>query len=411
MTQPANIPLPAPALTADARRVVTWSTLGFTLMFAVWVMFSIVALPIRQQLGLTDAQFTLLTAIPVLTGSLLRLPAGLLADRLGGKKMFLTVTLVTAAFSLALSFAQAYDTLLVLALGVGLAGVSFAVGNAWIAQWVPASRQGLALGTFGAGNAGASITKLIAPLLITLVPTGLLIPGGWHFVPFVFALMLVLCAGLTTRFTPADGAVRPQRSLADWLRPLGNVQVWRFGLYYVVFFGAYVALSLFLPKYYVDHYEVPLTEAGLLTALFIFPASLLRPLGGYLSDRFGPRGVTIASFAVMLLGLLPLTHELPLATFLALTTVVGVGMGVGKASTYTLVAQWYPGQMGVVGGLVGLLGGLGGFILPLTFAALKPLLGTQAAFITLLVVTLVSTVIFVGSMLRLRALGRRPNFA
>lgn len=411
MTQPANIPLPAPALTADARRVVTWSTLGFTLMFAVWVMFSIVALPIRKQLGLTDAQFTLLTAIPVLTGSLLRLPAGLLADRLGGKKMFLTVTLVTAAFSLALSFAQAYDTLLVLALGVGLAGVSFAVGNAWIAQWVPASRQGLALGTFGAGNAGASITKLIAPLLITLVPAGLLIPGGWHFVPFVFALMLVLCAGLTARFTPADGAVRPQRSLADWLRPLGNVQVWRFGLYYVVFFGAYVALSLFLPKYYVDHYEVPLTEAGLLTALFIFPASLLRPLGGYLSDRFGPRGVTIASFAVMLLGLLPLTHELPLATFLALTTVVGVGMGVGKASTYTLVAQWYPGQMGVVGGLVGLLGGLGGFILPLTFAALKPLLGTQAAFITLLVVTLVSTVIFVGSMLRLRALGRRPNFA
>lgn len=411
MTQPANAPLPTPALTADAWRVVTWSTLGFTLMFAVWVMFSIVALPIRQQLGLTDAQFTLLTAIPVLTGSLLRLPAGLLADRLGGKKMFLAVTLVTAAFSLALSFAQRYDTLLVLALGVGLAGVSFAVGNAWIAQWVPASRQGLALGTFGAGNAGASITKLIAPLLITLVPTGLLIPGGWHFVPFVFALMLVLCAGLTTRFTPADGAVRPQRSLADWLRPLGNVQVWRFGLYYVVFFGAYVALSLFLPKYYVDHYEVPLTEAGLLTALFIFPASLLRPLGGYLSDRFGPRGVTIASFAVMLLGLLPLTHELPLATFLALTTVVGVGMGVGKASTYTLVAQWYPGQMGVVGGLVGLLGGLGGFILPLTFAALKPLLGTQAAFITLLVVTLVSTVIFVGSMLRLRALGRRPNFA
>ncbi|WP_026298534.1 MFS transporter [Deinococcus aquatilis] len=411
MTSTPSSSAPALPLSPDARRVVAWSTAGFTLMFAVWVMFAIVGLPIRKTLGLTDAQFTLLTAIPVLTGSLLRLPAGLMADRIGGKKVFLGVTLLTAVFALALAFANSYNTLLALALGVGLAGVSFAVGNAWIAQWVAVSRRGLALGTFGAGNAGASITKLLAPLLITLIPAGLLIPGGWHFVPFVFALLLVLIAALTARFTPADAAVRPVRTLADWMRPLGNAQVWRFGLYYVVFFGAYVALSLFLPKYYVDHYDLPLAQAGLLTALFIFPASLLRPLGGYLSDRFGPRGITIASFAVMALGLLPLTHELPLNLFLLLTTVVGVGMGVGKASTYTLVAQWFPGDMGVVGGLVGLLGGLGGFVLPLTFAFLKPSLGAQAPFITLMLVTLLSAAVFVASMLRLRALGRRPTFA
>ncbi|MFC5849093.1 MFS transporter [Deinococcus petrolearius] len=399
----------APALTADARRVVAWSTTGFTLMFAVWVMFAIVALPIRKQFGLSDAQFALLTAIPVLTGSLLRLPAGLLADRLGGKTVFLWVTFVTAAFALALAFAHSYSLILVLALGVGLAGVSFAVGNAWIAQWVPAARQGLALGTFGAGNAGASITKLLAPLLVGLVPAGLLIPGGWHFVPFVFALLLAGVGVLTAKFTPADAPRRSARTLSDWLRPLGNAQVWRFGLYYVVFFGAYVALSLYLPKFYVDHYGVPLAEAGLLTALFIFPASLLRPLGGYLSDRFGPRGVTVASFAVMLLGLGLLTRELPLTPFMLLTTVVGVGMGVGKASTYTLVAQWYPGQMGVVGGLVGLLGGLGGFILPLTFAALAPSLGAGTAFVTLLVLTVFSALVFLASMLRLRALGRQPS--
>ncbi|THF84819.1 MFS transporter [Deinococcus sp. KSM4-11] len=402
---------PATPLSPDARRVVTLATLGFTLMFAVWVMFAIVGLPIRKELGLNDAQFTLLTAIPVLTGSLLRLPAGIWADRYGGRKVFIVNLLLTAAFALALSFASGYTMLLALALGVGLAGVSFAIGNAWIAQWVPTARLGLALGTFGAGNAGASITKLLAPLLITLVPVGLLIPGGWHFVPFVFTVLLLLCAAAVARFTPADQAQPSGRTLADWLRPLGGAQVWRFGLYYVVFFGAYVAYSLFLPKYYVDHYDITLARAGLMTALFIFPASLLRPLGGYLSDRFGPRSVTIAAFAVMLVGLLPLMRDLPLTTFMLLTTVVGVGMGVGKASTYTLVARWNPGQMGVVGGLVGLLGGLGGFFLPLIFAALKPTLGAQSAFITLFILTLGTGVIFVANMLRLKVLGRQPTFA
>ncbi|GGR57878.1 nitrite extrusion protein 1 [Deinococcus seoulensis] len=417
MTHAPSAPTPAPDLTGnapltpDARRVVTLATLGFTLMFAVWLMFGIVGLPIRKELGLTDAQFTLLTAIPVLTGSLLRLPAGIWADRYGGKTVFLITTLLTAAFALALSYASSYTLLLTLALGVGLAGVSFAVGNAWIAQWVPTARQGLALGTFGAGNAGASLTKLLAPLIITLVPAGLLIPGGWHFVPFVFTLLLLVCAAITYRLAPADHAQPSGRTLSDWLRPLARAQVWRFGLYYVVFFGAYVAYSLFLPKYYVDHYGIPLAQAGLLTALFIFPASLLRPVGGYLSDRFGPRAVTVASFAVMLLGLTPLTRDLPLTPFLLLTTVVGLGMGVGKASTYTLVAQWYPGQMGTVGGLVGLLGGLGGFILPLMFTALKTSLGPQAAFIILLTLTAASTAIFVGSMLRLKAAGQQPTFA
>ncbi|PIG97071.1 MFS transporter [Deinococcus sp. UR1] len=396
-------------LTPEARRVVTLATLGFTLMFAVWVMFAIVGLPIRTELGLTDAQFTLLTAIPVLTGSLLRLPAGIWADRYGGRRVFLINMILTALFALALAWADSYGTLLVLALGVGLAGVSFAVGNAWIAQWTPVSRQGLALGTFGAGNAGASVTKLLAPVMITLVPAGLLIPGGWQFVPFVFGLSLLLCAALTARLAPADRVAPRSRTLADWLRPLAKAQVWRFGLYYVVFFGAYVAYSLFLPRYYVDHYGIPLAQAGLLTALFIFPASLLRPLGGYLSDRFGPRAVTVSSFAIMLVGLLPLMRELPVMPFMLLTTVVGVGMGVGKASTYTLVARWNPGQMGVVGGLVGLLGGLGGFFLPLLFTALKPALGAQTAFITLFALTALSGVVFVANMVRLNVLGSQPR--
>ena len=402
-----------PALTPDARKVVFNATLGFTLMFAVWLMFGIVGLPIRKLLGLSDAQFTLLTALPVLTGSLLRLPAGLLADRFGGKNIFVINTVLTALFAFLVCFAQSYNMLLILALGVGLAGVSFAVGNSWIAQWVPVERRGLALGTFGAGNAGASLTKLLAPVLIVALPASIPLIGGWRFVPFLLGVLLIAYAVSLYVTAPADKPLSNTRTLADWLRPLQFAQVWRFGLYYVVFFGAYVAMSLYLPKFYVDNYNISLPEAGLLTALFIFPASLLRPLGGYLSDRFGPRSVTVAAFAVMLTALVPLTliGAPSLSAVLLLTLVLGIGMGVGKASTYTLVAQWFPRDMGVVGGLVGLLGGLGGFFLPLIFSALKPTLGAHAAFQTLLITALFASAVFLISMLRLRALGLRPTLA
>ncbi|GGR19266.1 MFS transporter [Deinococcus ruber] len=403
--------VPAPSVPASAAaRVVTASTLGFTMMFAVWVMFAIIGLPIRKQFHLTDVQFTLLTALPVLTGSLLRLPGGILADRFGGKRPFLLLTVLTALASLAVAYAPSYPALLWLAPLVGLAGVSFAVGSAWIAQWVGPETRGLALGTFGAGNAGASITKLLAPLLIAAVPAtaaGTLLPGGWRTVPLLFAGLLLLTALFIHVYTPADTArMRATRTLAQWLAPLRVAQVWRFGLYYVVFFGAYVALSLYLPKYYVDHYAVTLPKAGLLTALFIFPASLLRPLGGYLSDRFGARGTTVAAFALMLLALVPLSvsASYALTPFLALTLLLGVGMGIGKASTYKLVSNHFPAEMGVVGGLVGLLGGLGGFFLPLMFSFVKTHYGyAQAAPLVLFPFTVLSLAVFLPSMLRLRS--------
>ena len=189
----------------------------------------------------------------MLTGSLLRLPAGLLADRFGGKKLFVVNTLLTALFSLALCLAHSYTALLALALGVGLAGASFAVGNSWIAQWVPVERRGLSLGTFGAGNAGASLTKLLAPLLIVALPASIPFIGGWRFVPFLIGLLLIACAALIQLSAPADKPVTTQRTLADWLRPLQFAQVWRFGLYYVVFFGAYVAMSLLLAQVLRGH--------------------------------------------------------------------------------------------------------------------------------------------------------------
>jgi NNP family nitrate/nitrite transporter-like MFS transporter len=261
----------------------------------------------------------------------------------------------------------------------GIAGNSFSVGIAWNAAWFTRERQGFALGTFGAGNVGASVTKLIGPALIAAVPTagllGGLVPGGWRLVPVLYTALLVLM-GLVLWFGAPQPDRRPSagRPLAAMLRPLREVRVWRFGLYYVVVFGAYVALSLWLPNYYTTVYQLSLPTAALLTAAFIFPASLLRPLGGWLSDRFGARPVTYAVFSAMLLACLPLLGSRPaLPTFVLAVEVLGIGMGIGKASVFKYIPDYFPRDVGAVGGLVGTLGALGGFLLPLAFGYLEAL--------------------------------------
>ena len=379
-------------------RVLVMSTLGFCIFFAVWVMFAIVAIPVRAEFDLSEGQFALLVAIPILTGSILRVPFGILTDRVGGRLVFTLLLLVTAIPTYLVSRASGYTQLLVLAFFIGLAGVSFAVGIAWVSVWYPPERQGFALGVFGAGNVGASITKLAAPTLVTLVGVGGLaggfIPGGWRFVPFVYAIMLVVTALAVWLLVPGrDRRPAVGRTFRDVTRPLGNLRVWRFGLYYIVVFGAYVALALWLPHYYVDVYGVDLRMAGFLTALFILPASLLRPLGGYLSDRLGPRPVTYSAFIVMCMAFIWLSRGVPIRLFTILIIVVGAMMGIGKASVFKYIADYYPRDVGVVGGLVGAVGGLGGFFLPLLFAWAKVKTGDpESTFVVLLASALISLV-------------------
>jgi MFS transporter, NNP family, nitrate/nitrite transporter len=360
-------------------RVLTLSTVAFSLLFAVWLMLGVLAVPIKEELHLTKVQFTWLASIAVLSGSLFRLPFGMLADRLGGRITMTAIVLFSAVPCFLLSTARSFEQLMVYAVLFGIAGNSFSVGIAWNAAWWKREQQGFALGTFGAGNVGASVTKLIGPTLISIVPAaglaGGLIPGGWRFVPVLYSVLLLALVPLLWQLTPRpDRRPASGRSLGASLAPLREVRVWRFGLYYVVVFGAYVALSVWLPSYYKSVYGLSLTQASLLTALFIFPASLLRPLGGRLSDRYGARPVTYGVFAMILLACIPLAAPPgslgftvgPLGFFL-LVEVIGVGMGIGKASVYKYIPEYFPGDVGTVGGLVGTLGALGGFILPITF--------------------------------------------
>ena len=362
-------------------RVLTLSTIAFTLLFAVWLMFGVLGVPIKEELHLDTVQFSWLTAIAILSGSIWRLPLGILTDRVGGRILMVGLLLATAIPTFLVAYAHSFPQLLVCAFLFGIAGNSFSVGIAWNAAWSDRARQGFALGVFGAGNVGASITKLIGPALIALVPAGTAIgfvPGGWRFVPVLYSALLIAMGVALWLASPTPdrhpGSGRPLRAL---LAPLAEVRTWRFGLYYVVVFGAYVALSLWLPAYYKRVFGLPLGKAALLTALFIFPASLLRPVGGWLSDRFGARPVTYAVFIGMLLACVPLAapdgalgFHVGLAQFVLLIEVLGIGMGLGKASVYKYIAEYFPNEVGAAGGLVGTLGALGGFFLPLGFGYL-----------------------------------------
>ena len=405
-------------------RVMWMSTFAFTVLFAVWLMLGILGLEIKKDASLmlgagvpetlspaeikaaVESRFEWLLATAILAGSLLRLNFGIWADKYGGRKMMVLLLLVSAVPTYFLSHVETYAQLLICAAFFGLAGNSFSVGIAWNSAWFPAKAKGTALGVFGAGNVGASGTKLLiilVPTILTMVPVGGylggLIPGGWRVVPVLYSVLLLLTAAAILLVCPkADRVPGKGRALSEMLTPLKLVQVWRFSLYYVAVFGAYVALSAWLPNYYCNTFGVDLRTAALLTALYIFPASLLRPFGGWLSDLYGPRRVTYTVFVAMILAIVPLCLptsllDLGVEGFTALTIVMGIGMGIGKASVFKYIPNYYPKDVGAVGGLVGMLGALGGFVLPPLFGAVGRWTGSpQSAFLALLTLTVGSLV-------------------
>lgn len=399
-------------------RVMWLSAWSFTALFAVWLMFGVLGLEVKKDTALmlgdsvaamsseqikaaVESRFEWLLAVAILAGSLLRLNFGIWADKYGGRNMMLLLLVFCAIPCYLVSHVSSYWELLACSALFGFAGNSFSVGVSWNNAWFPNRLKGTAIGVFGAGNVGASGTKLLVvlvPGILTAIPAagyfGGLIPGGWRAVPVMYSALLLLTAAAVWLVCPkSDHKPGKGRTMTDMLGSLKHVQVWRFSLYYVVVFGAYVALAAWLPNYYRNTFGVDLRTAALLTALFIFPASLLRPLGGWLSDRYGPRVVTYTVFAVMLAALIPLclptdVLNLGVAAFTVLLVIVGIGMGIGKASVFKYIPNYYPKDVGAVGGLVGLLGALGGFLLPPVFGMVGRSTGSpQAAFLALLALT------------------------
>ena len=378
-----------------AVRALSMSTIAFTVCFAVWTIFSIIGVRIKSELGLTDTEFGLLVGMPVLTGSLVRLVLGIWADRFGGRLVYTLTMLAAAAATFLLAFAATYPQMLLAALGVGLAGGSFAVGVAYVSRFYPADRQGTALGIFGAGNVGAAVTKLFAPFV--------LVAFGWHAVALVWAAVLAVTAvafWLTTENAPTLGG--RQRSFLSEFAPLRDMRVWRFSLYYFFSFGAFVALSLWLPRYLIGVYDFDIETAGVIGACYSVPASIFRAYGGVLSDRIGARAVLTWTFAVCAVAVAVLSlpaadyvvrgirgpirfhFEIGPVAFIAVAAVLGFFMSLGKAAVYKHIPAYYPDNVGAVGGMVGMVGGLGGFVLPIAFGALNDLTGIWSSCFMLL---------------------------
>ncbi len=441
-----------------SHKALFFNTLAFTVCFAAWMMNGVLVtfLADNQVFDWGPVEIGWLMGIPVLTGSIFRLPAGILTDKFGGKPVYGTLLVLCAIPMYLVSYANDFWSFAAASFGFGLTGVGFAVGIAFSSVWYPKRLQGTALGIFGAGNAGAALTTLFAPTLLKTFTDGGANLDGWRTLPKVYAVLLLAMGVLFFLFTENKKAANRARTFSDLVKPLQDVRVWRFGLYYFLVFGCFVAFSQWLVPYFVNVYYLPLVTAGLFASLFSFPSGVIRALGGWMSDKWGARKVMYwvlgSSVVISFMLVIPrmevyspgrgvmaqrsgtvtgvAEHELkvgekvyPLAkktsqntdydartlvfptkevwqeplvkegdqvakkqllakgvtriyfqanvwVFAVLVMLIGIIWGIGKAAVYKYIPDFFPEQVGVVGGMVGVLGGLGGFFCPIIFGYL-----------------------------------------
>jgi MFS transporter, NNP family, nitrate/nitrite transporter len=445
-------------VTAKSHKMLFFNTLAFTVCFAAWMLNGVLVtfLAANQVFDWGPIEMGWLLGIPVLTGSLFRLPAGMLTDRFGGRPIYGGLLLFCAIPMYLLSTVDSFFGFALCSFGFGLTGISFAIGIAFTSVWYPKHWQGRALGIFGAGNAGAALTTLLAPTMLNhLTGNGANIEA-WRTLPIIYALGLAAMGILFLLMTENKKPATSGRSMIASLTPLKDIRVWRFGLYYFLVFGCFVAFSQWLVPYFVNAYYLPLVTAGIFAALFSFPSGVIRALGGWMSDKWGGRTVmywvlgtsTLVSFLLivpkmdiyspgkgtmatrdgivtavsaeaitvdamrypitrlvteefppsdqvlvfptkvawqepvvsvgdvvtkkMLLakGVTRIHFQANVWIFAMLVILLGSIWGIGKAAVYKHIPDYFPEEVGVVGGMVGVLGGLGGFFCPILFGYL-----------------------------------------
>jgi NNP family nitrate/nitrite transporter-like MFS transporter len=365
--------------TRGSGKNLTLATIAFAACFSAWGFLAPIAPDIQKELDLSNIQTSVMISIPVVLGSLLRIPLGLLTDRVGGRVVFTGMLFYSAAAAVLVGFASSYATLIGAGFLLGAAGASFAVGVPFVSQWYPPERQGVALGVYGMGNIGTAIAAFSVPAIRD--------SAGQEVAGLVFGAVIAVYA-LTWMSLARQAPVEkgPPTKYGEVLR--SGWKLWRLALFYFVTFGGFVAMALYLPKLLVDWFDLSLTDAGLRAAGFTLLATASRPIGGMLSDRIGGNRVLAIAFLGVGVDAIGLSWQasvpnMALTTFFCLTMAMFLGLGSG--AVFKLVPLSFPKATGAATGIVGAAGGLGGFFPPLFLGVVKDATGDFVLAFVLLV--------------------------
>ncbi|MDO6451416.1 MFS transporter [Oceanobacillus profundus] len=338
--------------------------------FMVWVLISSLMPYITADIPLTSGQASIITAIPVILGSLMRIPIGFYADRFGARIIFLISFLILLFPVFYLSAASSFTDLVIGGLILGIGGATFSIGVTSLPKYYPKEKHGFINGVYGVGNIGTAITTFGAPIIAGSI--------GWQGTIRIFLVILVVFSALVFIFGDRKEA-KVKKSMVEQIRGVyKNTTLWFLSLFYFITFGAFVAFTMFLPSFLVDNFGLDPVDAGIRTAVFIIIATLLRPVGGLLADKFNPFIILMFVFIGVAFSGILLSFSPDIIWYTVGALAVGVTVGIGNGTVFKLVPLYFSKQAGIVNGIVSAMGGLGGFFPPLLLTAVANITGHHA---------------------------------